>query len=95
MYKINQYTIDAVQSFTFLKRTIENFFNVLNHCYKNVSFAFLNRWNVTSLTKHEAHVETGDEGCILLVQMVSSFLHAFAASRGGGQHPVWSHLISW
>jgi hypothetical protein len=48
----HQYTADAVLqyvSFKFLRRTIENTKNILNYCYKNVSFALLNGWNVTKL----------------------------------------------
>jgi hypothetical protein len=53
MYKINywhQYTIDAVQSFTFLTKTIENFKNIL--CLLclyvfNIFFALLDGWTVT------------------------------------------------
>ncbi len=50
MYKTNyghQYTADAVLSFKFLRRAIENGKNILNYCYKNVSFALHNGWNVT------------------------------------------------
>jgi hypothetical protein len=43
----HQYTIDAVQNFTFLKMSIEDSKNILNYCYKKVSFALLNGWNVT------------------------------------------------
>ncbi len=50
MYKINywhQYTIDAVQSFRFLRRNAENCKNMLNYYNNDVSFALLNGWNVT------------------------------------------------
>jgi hypothetical protein len=40
-------TIYDVQSFTFLRGTTENCKNILNYCFKNVSFALLNGWNVT------------------------------------------------
>ncbi len=59
MYKINywyQYTIDAVQSFTFLRGTKENCKNILNYCYKTVSFALLNEWNVTKTSFDHAWV---------------------------------------
>ncbi len=57
MYKINywhQYTIDAVQSYTFLRRTKKNCKNILNYCNKNVSFALLNGWNVTKTSFDQA-----------------------------------------
>jgi hypothetical protein len=50
MYKImysEQYTIDAVQSFTFLRKTIENCKSILNYNYKNDYLALFNGWNVT------------------------------------------------
>jgi hypothetical protein len=36
-----------MQSLTFFGRTIENCTNILKYCYKNVSFALHNGWNVT------------------------------------------------
>ncbi len=63
--KINywhQYTIEAVQSFTFLRRTTENCKNILNYCFKNVSFALLNEWNVTKTSFDYAWSEM-EESC--------------------------------
>ncbi len=56
MYKINylhQYTIDALQNFTFLRRTMESFKKILNW-YKNVSSALLNGWNMTETSFDQA-----------------------------------------
>ncbi len=67
MDKINywhQYTIDAVQSFTFLRRTIEKCNNIIITA-ENVSFALLNGWNVT-ITSFD-HAWAGMEGSCLWV----------------------------
>ncbi len=66
MYKIiywHQYTIDAVQSFTVLRRTVENFKNMFKYCYNNVSFALLNGWNVTKTSFDYASAGT-KESCL-------------------------------
>jgi hypothetical protein len=52
MYKINidtniQLTLYKYKAYISQLRTIENSRNILNYCYKNVSFALLNGWNVT------------------------------------------------
>jgi hypothetical protein len=40
-----QYTIDTVQSFTFLRRIMQNCKNIINSSFKNVCFALLIGWN--------------------------------------------------
>ncbi len=53
------YTIDAVQSFTFLRRTTINGQNYFKLLFKKLSFALLNGWNVTKTSFD--HARTGME----------------------------------
>ncbi len=61
----HQYTIEGVQSFTFLRRTIESCKNISNYCHKTVSFALLNRRNVTKTSFD--HPWAGKDGSCLRV----------------------------
>jgi hypothetical protein len=55
-----QYTIDAEQSLTFLRKTTENCKNILNYCYENVSFALLNGWSVAKTSFDHATAGVGN-----------------------------------
>jgi hypothetical protein len=58
-------TIDVVQSFIFLRRSIENCKNIFNYCYKNFSFALLNEWNVTKASGNGGILSLGSaQGCV-------------------------------
>ncbi len=62
----HQYTVNVVQSFTFLRSTIENCKNIFNQCYYNVTFVLFNGWNVTKTCFY--HAWAGMEGSCLRAQ---------------------------
>ncbi len=101
MYKINywhQFTIDAVQSFTFIRSTIENCKNILNYYYKNVSFTSLNAiygmWPTLVLTTHEREWRNPVSGLRLFCRRELHVAPSLANMGRNCQLPPSSRLLS-
>ena len=89
----HKYTFYAVQSFTFLRRTKEICKNVLCFCYKNVSFALLDGWNVTKTSFD--HAWAGIEGSCELKKWTLGLKLAISRTRTADAVKISSFHSLW